>query len=42
MSSKWRDVGDLLGVHSRRLEVIHKNVGGDLYQSCQEVLLEWL
>ena len=42
MSSRWRDVGDLLGVASSRLEGIHTQHMGEVKQCCRSVLLDWL
>jgi len=42
ISPKWREVGDLLGVDSSRLDGIHMHRGGDVQLCCRDVLLEWL
>ena len=42
MSSRWRDVGDLLEVEFSRQEGIHMHRGGDVRLCCREVLADWL
>ena len=42
MSSKWRDVGDLLEIDSSRLDCIHAHRMGDVRLCCRDILLDWL
>ena len=42
MSSRWRDVGDLLEVEFNRQEGIHMHRGGDVRLCCRDVLEDWL
>ena len=42
MSSKWRDVGDLLEIDSCRLDCIHAHRMGDVRLCCRDILLDWL
>jgi len=42
ISFKWRDVGDLLGVKSSRLEAIDSNRRGNVELCCRDVLQDWL
>ena len=42
LSSRWRDVGDLLGVDSSRQDGIHAQRMGDVRLCCRDILLDWL
>ena len=42
MSSRWRDVGDLLEVESSHMEGIHMHRGGDVRLCCRDVFVDWL
>ena len=42
MTSKWRDVGDLLEVESSRQEEIDIRHRGDMRMCCRDVFVEWL
>ena len=42
ISSRWREVGDLLGVDSSRQDSIHMDCGRDVKLCCRAVLLDWL
>ena len=42
MSSKWNEVGDLLGVESSRQEGIDMRHRGKVQLCCRDILLDWL
>ena len=42
MSSRWHEVGDLLGVATSRQDGIHTQRMGDVRLCCRDIFLDWL
>ena len=42
MSSRWRDVGDLLEVESSHMEGMDAHRRGDMRLCCRDVFVDWL